>query len=72
MIMEYILIVLVSSYPLFAQEHLHICNAYLPSDIAKALSEQPYLVQKAIETFYTRDAMQLRVNMISCVSSDKT
>jgi len=37
-------------------------RAYIPMDIAKALLAEPYLVQKAVETFYTRDAIQLRVS----------
>ena len=40
---------------------MHITRAYLPSDVAKALPVNPSLVQKAVETFYTRDGLQLRV-----------
>ena len=36
-------------------------KAWIPVDIAKALAANPSLVQKAVETFYTRDAIQLRV-----------
>ncbi|KAL4243144.1 Ecd family protein [Abortiporus biennis] len=50
----------IRGYPAAAAQHIHNTNAYLPVDIAKALSINPYLVQKAIETFYTRDALQLR------------
>ncbi|KAI0001888.1 SGT1 protein-domain-containing protein [Russula vinacea] len=39
---------------------LKLAKAYLPIDIAKALSVDPALVQKATEIFYTRDAVQLR------------
>lgn len=35
--------------------------AYVPADVAKALVKYPLLAQKAVETFYTRDAIQLRV-----------
>lgn len=48
-------------YPSAARQHVHVTKAYLPLDIAKALSKERSLVQKAIETFYTRDAVQLRV-----------
>ena len=49
------------SYPSSLTQHVHVTKAYLPIDIAKALSINPSLVQKAVETFYTRDAIQLRV-----------
>ena len=49
------------SYPERAQSHIHVTNAFLPVDVAKALSQEPSLVQRAVETFYTRDAIQLRV-----------
>lgn len=42
--------------------HIHHTKAYVPIDIAKALAVNPALVQKAVETFYTRDAIQLRVS----------
>ncbi|KAF8587285.1 SGT1-domain-containing protein [Ramaria rubella] len=47
-------------YPEVASQHLHRTKAYIPSDIALALSTHPALVQKATEAFYTRDALQLR------------
>ncbi|KAF8649824.1 hypothetical protein AX16_005589 [Volvariella volvacea WC 439] len=50
----------ISSYPDAAKGHIHLTKAYVPIDIARALSSQPSLVQKAVETFYTRDAIQLR------------
>ncbi|KAI6133287.1 SGT1 protein-domain-containing protein [Pisolithus croceorrhizus] len=50
----------VSGYPGAAERHMHTTKAYLPVDIARALSIDPSLVQKAVETFYTRDAIQLR------------
>lgn len=42
---------------------MHITKAYIPSDIAKSLVKYPLLIQKAVETFYTRDAIQLRVRL---------
>jgi len=53
----------ISSYPDAARLHVHSTKAYLPIDIARALSVDPSLVQKPVETFYTRDAMQLRVSV---------
>ncbi|KAJ7293224.1 SGT1 protein-domain-containing protein [Mycena rebaudengoi] len=50
----------VSGYPAAARNHVHITNVYLPLDIARALSANPALIQKPVETFYTRDAIQLR------------
>ncbi|KAI6031978.1 SGT1 protein-domain-containing protein [Pisolithus microcarpus] len=50
----------ISGYPGAAARHVHTTKAYLPVDVARALSVDPSLVQKAAETFYTRDAIQLR------------
>ncbi|KAF9786137.1 SGT1 protein-domain-containing protein, partial [Thelephora terrestris] len=50
----------ISRYPAAATQHTHVTRAWLPTDIAKALRVDPTLVQKPAETFYTRDAIQLR------------
>lgn len=50
----------ISGYPAAAKSHVHTTKAYLPLDIARALSVDPSLIQKPVETFYTRDAIQLR------------
>ncbi|KAI0307939.1 SGT1 protein-domain-containing protein [Multifurca ochricompacta] len=50
----------IERYPNGLSFHVHKTKAYLPIDIAKALSVNPALIQKAIEIFYTRDAVQLR------------
>ncbi|KAH9947701.1 SGT1-domain-containing protein [Amylocystis lapponica] len=50
----------ISGYPSAARQHVHTTSVYIPVDIAKALSVDPSLVQKPVETFYTRDALQLR------------
>lgn len=50
----------ISGYPAAAKSHVHTTKAYLPLDIARALSVDPSLIQKPVETFYTRDAVQLR------------
>ncbi|KAJ7275372.1 SGT1 protein-domain-containing protein [Mycena haematopus] len=47
-------------YPAAAENHVHATKAYIPTDIALALASDPSLIQKPIETFYTRDAIQLR------------
>ncbi|KAF5384722.1 hypothetical protein D9757_006218 [Collybiopsis confluens] len=47
-------------YPSAARQHVHATNAYVSLDIAKALSVNPSLIQKAVEAFYTRDGVQLR------------
>lgn len=60
----------VSNYPDAARLHVHSTKAYLPIDIARALSVDPSLVQKPVETFYTRDAMQLRVSAASEACSE--
>lgn len=41
-------------------DHLHRTKAYLPLPVARALSQNPSLVQKAVEGFYVRDPAQLR------------
>ncbi|KAF9535493.1 SGT1 protein-domain-containing protein [Crepidotus variabilis] len=50
----------VSEYPSALKDHIHCTKAYIPEDIAKALAENPALIQRGVETFYTRDALQLR------------
>ncbi|WVQ76264.1 hypothetical protein IAR50_005929 [Cryptococcus sp. DSM 104548] len=50
----------IAGYPAAMRTHLHHTNLYLPLDIAKALRQQPDLVQKAVEAFYVRDPAQLR------------
>ncbi|KAL0950808.1 hypothetical protein HGRIS_007573 [Hohenbuehelia grisea] len=50
----------ISSYPQALRSHVHVTKAWLPVDIARALSANPSLTQKPVETFYTRDAAQLR------------
>ena len=54
-----------SSYPASVKNHVHVTKAHLPIEIVKALSVYPSLVQKAVEAFYTRDAIQLRVRSIT-------
>ncbi|KAI0670169.1 SGT1-domain-containing protein [Trametes maxima] len=50
----------ISGYPAALRQHIHNTKAYLPLDVAKALAVNTPLVQKAVEAFYTRDALQLR------------
>ncbi|GAB1517573.1 hypothetical protein RhiTH_000622 [Rhizoctonia solani] len=50
----------VVKYPSALSQHIHRTRAYLPIDVARALSVNPSLVQRAVETFYTRDGLQLR------------
>lgn len=52
------------SYPDAIKEHVHVTKVYIPEDVAKALKANPLLVQRAVETFYTRDAIQLRVSFM--------
>ena len=56
--------VIVPSYPSASKDHMHITRAHLPQDIVKALVTNPPLVQKAVEAFYTRDAIQMRVRSL--------
>ncbi|KAF5377517.1 hypothetical protein D9615_005134 [Tricholomella constricta] len=49
----------ISQYPA-ATRHQHKTKAYIPIDVAKSLVNKPSLIQKAVEAFYTRDAIQLR------------
>ncbi|KAI0094564.1 SGT1 protein-domain-containing protein [Irpex rosettiformis] len=50
----------ISGYPDAVRSHVHHTSVVVPIDVARALSVRPALVQKAVETFYTRDALQLR------------
>ncbi|KAJ7071503.1 SGT1-domain-containing protein [Mycena amicta] len=50
----------INEYPGAAKNHVHSTKVYIPVDIARALSFDPTLVQKPVETFYTRDTTQLR------------
>ena len=50
----------VDNYPAALSKHTHRTNAYLPKQIAKALSVRPDLIQRAVEAFYVRDPSQLR------------
>ncbi|KAF7306610.1 hypothetical protein MIND_00452400 [Mycena indigotica] len=50
----------ISGYPAALKNHTHATKVYVPTDIARALTIDPTLIQKPIETFYTRDAIQLR------------
>ncbi|KAG6381423.1 SGT1 protein-domain-containing protein [Boletus reticuloceps] len=50
----------ISGYPGAARNHVHTTMAYIPIDIARVLTVDQSLIQKPVETFYTRDAIQLR------------
>ncbi|KAJ6604288.1 SGT1 protein-domain-containing protein [Mycena vulgaris] len=50
----------INGYPAAAKSHVHATKAYIPLGIARALASDPSLIQKPVETFYTRDAIQLR------------
>ncbi|WWC85946.1 uncharacterized protein L201_000816 [Kwoniella dendrophila CBS 6074] len=50
----------VSCYPEGLKTHQHRTKAYLPIPIAKALKQNPELIQRAVEGFYVRDPSQLR------------
>lgn len=52
----------ISGYPDAARNHVHTTMAYLPIDIVRALTVDQSLIQKPIEAFYTRDAIQIRVS----------
>ncbi|KAG8825841.1 hypothetical protein FRC19_010315 [Serendipita sp. 401] len=50
----------IAGYPNSTKAQLHRTKVAIPLDVAKALAGNPHLVQKAVECFYTRDAIQLR------------
>ena len=54
-----------SSYPEGMKTHQHRTKAWVPEPVARALSANPDLVQKAVEGFYVRDPAQLRVSSVS-------
>lgn len=49
-------------YPDAAKSQIHRTKVALPTDISKVLASNPNLIQKAVECFYTRDPLQLRVS----------
>lgn len=49
--------------------HHHRTLAYLPAKVARALNQDPALVQRAAEAFYTRDPAQLRTATRSTIFS---
>ncbi|KAF9056667.1 SGT1 protein-domain-containing protein [Panaeolus papilionaceus] len=51
----------IAGYPAAAKTHMHLTKAQLPADIVKALRGNASLIQRAVEAFYTRDSIQLRV-----------
>jgi hypothetical protein len=63
----------IAGYPRSLREHQQRTTVWLPKEIGRALARKPELVQKAVETFYTRDPTQLRVRAMSaffpCASS---
>ncbi|KZS96136.1 SGT1-domain-containing protein [Sistotremastrum niveocremeum HHB9708] len=50
----------IKGYPAYQRQHVHFTRVHVPIDVARALSVNPGLVQRAAEAFYTRDAIQLR------------
>ncbi|GAA5826266.1 hypothetical protein JCM11251_007231 [Rhodosporidiobolus azoricus] len=50
----------IAGYPAKAEEHHHRTLAYLPTDIALALSDSPELVAEAIKAFYEREPATLK------------
>ncbi|PVG02291.1 hypothetical protein CPB86DRAFT_823118 [Serendipita vermifera] len=50
----------IKDFPQAAKTQIHRTKAALPVDVARALANNPHLIQKAVECFYTRDAIQLR------------
>ncbi|KIL70987.1 hypothetical protein M378DRAFT_66554 [Amanita muscaria Koide BX008] len=50
----------ISGYPAALKDHVHVTKAWIPVDVAKALTTDLSLVQRAVEAFYTRDALELR------------
>ncbi|GAA5854531.1 hypothetical protein JCM9279_000833 [Rhodotorula babjevae] len=51
----------IDGYPAKIKEHHHRTLAYLPTDIALALAEDPSLIAEAVGAFYQREPATLRV-----------
>ncbi len=49
------------SYPGKIREHHHRTLAYLPTDVALALSDSPKLIAEAVGAFYEREPGMLKV-----------
>ena len=54
----------VSKYPEAARDHIHYCLAKVPRKVALMLSERPQYVSAAVEQFYLRDPISLKVGTI--------
>lgn len=53
------------SYPAKIREHHHHTLAYLPTDVALALSDSPSLIAEAVGAFYEREPGMLKVRLPS-------
>lgn len=53
------------SYPAKIREHHHNSLAYLPTDVALALSDSPSLIAEAVGAFYEREPGMLKVCLLS-------
>jgi hypothetical protein len=51
----------IAGYPAKTAESLHVSRAFLPEDLARALAADPQLVGLAVEAFYMRDPIGLKV-----------
>jgi len=51
----------VSKYPAAARDHLHYAIARVPRKVALVLAERPQYISAAVEQFYLRDPISLKV-----------
>ena len=51
----------VSKYPVAARDHLHYAIARVPRRVALVLAERPQYISAAVEQFYLRDPISLKV-----------
>ena len=51
----------VSKYPAAARDHLHYAIAKVPRKVAFVLAERPQYISAAVEQFYLRDPISLKV-----------
>ncbi|KAK7456517.1 hypothetical protein BaRGS_00039373 [Batillaria attramentaria] len=51
----------IDSFPAKIQENSHFANVYVPVNVAAILAERPSLISAAVQAFYYRDPVELKV-----------
>ncbi|CAG8439028.1 13218_t:CDS:10 [Acaulospora colombiana] len=60
----------IREYPDKIKQNLHHARCHIPRKIAHLLYHDPQLVSSAVEAFYTRDPIALKVCIVTCMPED--